>query len=221
MLYKVKQSMYLPAGKERLFRVFFKDPWTELHQRELARRAKVPVHNAHKYLGEFVKDGLLVRREVSPMTFFRPNWESAHLLKIFEGFEVSRREEFFKRNKSIARLLAKATDVLVKESQADTQLVMLFGSVARGTWTPKSDIDLLVLGAGSGAGDLITKGFTKAKAAAQSVLELAPVYNSIEAAVIGFRERRAFYQETWGDRVVLYNEFMFWQIVKRGFLSRG
>ena len=200
---------------------FFKDPWAEFHQRERARRAKVPAPNAHKHLKEFAEDGLLIRREVSKMSFFRPNWESAYLLKIFEIFEISKREEFFSRNKSIARLLAKATDVLVRESQEDVQLVMLFGSVARENWTSRSDIDLLVLGAGSGAGDPITKGFTKAKAAAQSVLELAPVYNQIEAAVIGFRERKAFYQETWGDRVVLYNEFLFWQIVKKGFLNHG
>lgn len=213
--------MDLPAGKERLLRAFFKDPWAELHQRELARRAKVPVQNAHKYLAEFVKEGLLLRREVSNMTFLRPGWESAHLLKIFEDFEISLREEFFSRNKSIARLLTKATETLVQESKGHAQLVMLFGSVARGTWTPKSDIDLLVLGSTSGGGDLITKAFTKAKAAVQSVLELAPVYSSIDAALIGFRERRAFYQETWGDRVVLYNEFMFWQIIKRGFLNHG
>lgn len=211
--------MFLPAGKESLLKVFFKDPWAEFHQREMARRANVPAPNAHKHLREFAENGLLVCREVSKMSFFRPNWESARLLKIFEIFEISKREEFFSRNKSIARLLMKATDTLVEESFGHIQLVMLFGSVARETWTPKSDIDLLAVA--STLGDPVTKAFTKAKAAVQSVLELAPVYTSIQDSIIGFRERRAFYQEAWGDRVVLYNEFLFWQIVKRGFLAHG
>jgi predicted nucleotidyltransferase len=207
--------MYLPAGKERLLKVFFRDPWAELHQRELARRAKVPVQNTHKYLGECVGDRMLLRREVSNMTFFQPNWESDHLLKIFEIFEVSQREDFLARNKSIARILTKATATLVAESHSHVQLVMLFGSVARGTWTPRSDIDLLVLG--SSSGNVITNAFTKAKVEVESVLELSPVFTTVEAAVTGFRERKAFHQEVWGDRVVLYNEFLFWQIVRRAF----
>jgi len=211
--------MYLPAGKERVLKVFFREPWAELHQRELARRAKVPVNNAHKYLGEFVDDDLLLRRELSNMTLFQPNWESSYLLKIFEMFEVSQREDFLTRNKSIARLLMKATEILIRESESHVQLVMLFGSVARGTWTSKSDIDLLVLA--SNPGDPITKAFHKAETEAQSVLELAPVFGTIEGAVIGFRERKAFHQEVWGDRVVLYNEFLFWQIVKRGMTPHG
>ena len=213
--------MNLPAGKERLLKLFFQDPWTELHQREMARRAKVPVQNAHKYLGEFVEDGLLLRREVSNMTFFKPHWDSLYLLKFFEIFEVSRREEFFNRNKSIARLLTKATEILVQESQRNVQLVMLFGSVARETWSSNSDVDLLVLGATSGSSGPIADSFTKAKAAVQSVLELAPAYNSIGAAIIGFRERRSFYRETWGDRIVLYNESLFWQIVRKGIQPHG
>ncbi len=210
---------YLPAGKERLLKVFFRDPWAELHQRELARQARVPVQNTHKYLSQFVDDGLLFRREVSNMTFFQPNWESDHLLKIFEIFEVSHCETFLKRNKAIARLLTKATETLVRESAWHVQLVMLFGSVARETWTPKSDVDLLVLG--STPGDLITRAFTKAKTAVQSVLELSPVFTTIEGASIGFREHRAFHQEVWGDRVVLYNEALFWEIVKWGLVMHG
>ncbi len=211
--------MYLSPGKERLLKIFFRDPWAELHQRELARKAKVPVNNAHKYLGEFVGDGLLVRREVANMVLLRLNWESDYLLKLLEIFEVSQRTDFLARNKSIARLLTKATETLVRESESHVQLVMLFGSVAREAWTSKSDIDLLVLA--STPGDPINRAFHKAKTEAQSVLELVPVFETIESAAIGFRERRAFHQEVWGDRVVLYNEFLFWQIVKRGMRPHG
>ena len=211
--------MYLAPGKERLLKIFFRDPWVELHQRELARKAKVPVNNAHKYLGAFVADGLLLRREVANMALLRLNWESDYLLKLLELFEVSQRADFLARNKSIARLLTKATDTLVRESESHVQLVMLFGSVARETWTSKSDIDLLVLA--SSSGNVITKAFTAAKTVAESVLELSPVFTTIDAAMIGFRERKAFHQEIWGDRIVLYNEFLFWQIVKRGMTPHG
>ena len=211
--------MYLSPGKERLLKIFFRNPWAELHQRELARKAKVPVNNAHKYLGAFVGDGLLLRREVANMALLRLNWESDYLLKLFELFELSHRRNFLARNKSIARILTKATATLVGASHSHVQLVMLFGSVARETWTPRSDIDLLILA--SSSGNVITNAFLKAKVEAESVLELSPVFTHIDDAVIGFRERRAFHEEVWGDRVVLYNEFLFWQIVRRGFLPHG
>ena len=220
LFYKLSTTtMYLSPGKERLLNIFFLDPWAELHQRELARKAKVPVNNAHQYLSAFVGDGLLIRREVANIALLRLNWESDYLLKLFEMFEVSHRQDFLARHKSIARLLMKATDTLVRESESHVQLVMLFGSVARGTWTPKSDVDLLVLA--SNPGDPITKAFHTARTEAQSVLELSPVFTQIDDAVIGFRERKAFHQEVWGDRVVLYNEFLFWQIVKRGMTPHG
>src|SRR3989338_3342686 len=219
LFYKLSTTMYLSPGKERLLKIFFRDPWAELHQRELARKAKVPVNNAHKYLGEFVADGLLLRREVANMALLRLNWESDYLLKLLELFEVSQRADFLARNKSIARILTKATAALVEESHSHIQLVMLFGSVARETWTPRSDIDLLVLA--SSSGNVITNAFSKAKIKAESVLELSPVFTQIDDAVIGFRERKAFHQEVWGDRVVLYNEFLFWQIVKRGMTPHG
>ena len=211
--------MYLSPGKERLLKIFFRDPWAELHQRELARKAKVPVNNAHKYLGAFVEDGLLLRREVANMVLLRLNWESDYLLKLFELFELSHRQDFLARNKSIARILMKATATLVGASRSHVQLVMLFGSVARETWTPRSDIDLLILA--SSSGNVITNAFSQAKVEAESVLELSPVFTHIDDAIIGFRERRAFHEEIWGDRVVLYNEFLFWRIVRRGFMPQG
>ena len=211
--------MYLSAGKARLLNIFFREPWGEFHQRELARRAKVPIQNAHQYLGAFVEAGWLIRRDVSRMSFFRPQWESGELLKAFELFELEHREAFLKRNKSIARLLVKATGTLVHASQWHIQLVMLFGSVARGMWTSKSDIDVLAVA--SHPWSPMEKAFREAKTATQSVLELNPVFTDIESAIAGFRERRTFHQEVWGDRVVLYNEGLFWRIVREGLRSAG
>lgn len=37
----------------------------------------------------------------------------------------------------------------------------------------------------------------------------------------GLRKRTAFYDELWRDRVVLYNEFLFWQLALEALKSHG
>ena len=207
--------MHLPPSKERLLRSFFQDPWAELHQRELARRAQLSVQNAHLYLGQGVEAGWLLRREVSNMTFFRPNWESEELLKIFEWFELIQRREFLERHPSVTRLFVLVTDMLVRQSEGQIQLVMLHGAVNRKTWDLKAEAELLLLAPSHS--DLINRAIARAKTVARSTLRLSTELATIEVATIGFRQRRAFHQETWGDRVVLYNEFLFWQVVRRAF----
>ncbi len=206
--------MDLPAGKQRLLKPFFTDPWAELHQRELARRGQVAIDSAHRYLGECVEARWLLRRDVSNMTFFRPNWESEELLKIFEWFELVRRREFLSRHPSLAQLFVLVTDLLVRQSEGQVQLVMLHGAVNRKTWEPKDEAQLLLLA--SAHSKPINQAIARAKTVARSALRLSTELATIEVATTGMRERRAFHQETWGDRVVLYNEFLFWQLVRRG-----
>jgi len=50
---------------------------------------------------------------------------------------------------------------------------------------------------------------------AEMDIEAVVVRGTLEIAVTF--QQRAFHQETWGDRVVLYNEFLFWQVVRRAF----
>ena len=206
--------MYLPASKEKILKLYFNEPTREIHLREISRLAKVPPHNVNKYLKEFVRDGLLKRREVSNMAFFKINPESDYLFKIFEIFEVSRRKEFLSHNKKIARLLTEYTDNLVYLSNREIQMVILFGSVARGEWTKRSDIDILTVTATKDSQRKITQIHQEAERKVSHLLEIAPVNVTVDKFVEGVREKLEFYDELWRDRIVLYNELLFWQLIK-------
>jgi predicted nucleotidyltransferase len=206
--------MFLSKGKEKILKLFFKNPHEEIHQRAVSRIAKVPLDNVNKYLRSFMADGILVRRVVSNMTFFKANLENPELLKIFEFFEIERRKQFYNKNRKIARLLREYTDNLVALSKARIQMVVLFGSVARGEWTRKSDVDVLVLSLEKGKD--ITKVLDKAKIDVSPLLEIVAINTTRDKFIEGFRKKLGFYANLWQDRVVLYNEFMFWQLVKKG-----
>jgi predicted nucleotidyltransferase len=148
------------------------------------------------------------------MAFFKPNLKSENLLKIFEYIELENKNEFYDKNKQIARLLQKYTQDIIELSNKKIQLVILFGSVARGEWTKNSDIDILVVT--SEKEDNISAILNKAKIDVYPLLEIRPVTTTIEKFKEGFGKKTEFYEELWKDRIILYNEFLFWQLIKEG-----
>lgn len=206
--------MLIPVRRRRILDIFLKNPFKEIHLREIARLSKVSLNNVDNSMRLFVKDDMFKRRKVSNMVFFKPNLENEALLKIFEYLELEKKKEFYDKNKKIARLLQKYTQDIVNLSNKKIQLVVLFGSIARGEWNKNSDIDILVVI--SGKDREVTTVLNKAKTDVGPLLEISPISTTTEKFVEGFGKRTEFYNELWKDRVVLYNEFLFWQLVKEG-----
>jgi predicted nucleotidyltransferase len=206
--------MLIPAGRKKILEVFMKEPFKEVHLREIARLSKVSLNNVDSCLRLFMKEGMFKRRKVSNMTFYRPNMENEHLLKLFEYLEIERRKAFFEVNKKISRLLKKYVQNLVDLSSRKVQMIILFGSVARGEWTKGSDIDILAVVSEKDE-DLATV-LNRAKVDVSPLLEIRVVTTTVNKFAVNFKEKTEFYGELWKDRIVLYNEFLFWQLIKEG-----
>lgn len=206
--------MLIPDKRKKILDVFFKDPFKEAHLREVVRLSEVSLSNVDNSMRLFVKEDMFKRREVSNMVFFKPNLESETLLKTFEFLEMEKRNIFYGRNKKIARLLQKYTNNVVDLSNKKIQIVILFGSVARGDWAKDSDVDMLAVV--STKENEVTTVLNKAKTDAGPLLEMRPISTTAEKFADGFRKKTEFYDELWKDRVVLYNEFLFWQLIREG-----
>jgi predicted nucleotidyltransferase len=206
--------MLIPDKRKKILEVFFKDPFQEVHLREAVRLSGVSRNNVDNSMRLFVKEDMFKRREISNMVFFKPNLENEALLKIFEFLELEKRKKFYDKNKKIARLLQKYSDTVVDLSNKKIQIVILFGSVARGEWTKNSDVDVLAVVSGEENG--VTRVLNKAKTDAGPLLEISPISTTTEKFVEGLKKRTEFYDELWKDRIVLYNEFLFWQLIREG-----
>ena len=202
--------MYLSPGKERILRLYFEDPLLEIHLSAISRQTRLVPDNVQKFTRAFVEAGLLTRRKTGSMAFFKANLDNSELIKIFEAFELTRKQAFLQRHKAMARLLGELTERLLAVSEHEIQLIALFGSVARGAWKRSSDIDLLTLT--SRDTKATGKWFDAVRRHVEPLLDLAPVNTTIAQFTEGLRKRTAFYDELWRDRVVLYNEFLFWQL---------
>lgn len=206
--------MLIPQGRKKILQVFLKDPFAEIHLREIVRLSGVSRGNVASSMQLFIKDGLFTRRDISNMTFYRPNLENEALLKTFELLELEKRKKFYDDNKKISRLLKKYTQNTVDLSRNKIQLVILFGSVARGEWAKASDIDILAVV--SEKDNEVQAALKQAKTDVSPLLEFRPISTTTKKFIEGFKKKTEFYDELWKDRIVLYNEFLFWRLVKEG-----
>lgn len=162
--------MLIPAGRKKILEVFLKDPFKEIHLREISRLSKSSLTNVDSTMRLFMKHDLFIRNEVANATFFKPNLENDETAKLFEFLEVERRKVFYSKNTTIARLLKKYTDIIIERSGKRVQMLVLFGSVARGEWTKNSDVDILAV-ASDKEGD-ITDILNRSKVDVSPLLEI-------------------------------------------------
>lgn len=204
--------MLIPAVRKKILEVFLKDPFKEIHLREISRLAKSSLTNTDNSMRLFVKNGMFNRREAANSIFFKPNFENEDMVKVFEILELERRKVFYSKNKNIARLIKKYTDSIVELSDKRIQLVILFGSVARGKWSKGSDIDILAV-VPDKEKDIVGI-LNKSKIDVSPLLEIRPISTTNKKFIEGFQTKAEFYDNLWKDRIVLYNEFIFWQLVR-------
>lgn len=209
-----REDMLIPAGRRKILEVFLKNPFEEIHLREIARLSKASLTNVDNSMKLFVKNDMFIKREMSHSTFFKPNFENDDLIKVFELLELERRKEFYLKNKNIARLLKKYAENTVELSNKRIQMIILFGSVSRGEWNKNSDIDILAVVADKE--DDIIDILNKAKMDAKPLLEIRPISTTVKKFTEGLRVKAEFYDNLWKDRIILYNEFLFWQLIKEG-----
>lgn len=205
--------MFISTTREKILKLYFKDPTIEIHLREISRQAKIVPQNANKYLKEFIRDGLMLRREISNMTFYKLNPDNDYLIKIFEIFEVRRREAFLSQNKKISRIINEYSSNLIRLSNREIQMIILFGSLARGEWTRKSDIDILTVSATRDNKRKLIQIHEEAEKKISHITEVSSINVTIDKFIEGLKKRLEFYDELWKDRIVLYNEFLFWQLI--------
>lgn len=114
------------------------------YTRELAKLAKVSTWVVSKEFSKLVKEGMVSRKSEGREKFFKLNLANSRTRKLCEFFETERKEKFYKANRRLAWVLEDFTK-RVSDFASEAQSIVLFGSVARGQATQRSDIDILVL----------------------------------------------------------------------------
>ncbi len=117
--------------KEALINLFFKDPIGQFHVRELGRNTGMDTKTVIKYLKEFVAKKIIVRRKHK---------------KGFAFYEGNRHSALYRYEKSQAVIKKIYESRLVGhlEENLNPKAIVLFGSIRKGTYHERSDIDLFI-----------------------------------------------------------------------------
>ena len=195
--------------------VFYSDPWASLAVREVAKRAgRAPVSPIHRAIRSLAEAGLLVAGRSSGTEAwprYRADTRSPFLLKLFEALEVERRLAFFNHVPALRRTMERVVNQLLESTSWEVLGVYVFGSWVRGQQQPESDLDILLV---FPFADRVERDNIRA---AERLLagSWRPSIITTDARKLqeGFAKRGPFYQELWRDRVVVYGESVFWQIL--------
>ena len=148
--------------RKKVLSLLLLHPDTDYHVRELARLTDTAAGTLHKELSRLAQAGLLLRKAQGNQVRYQAN----------------RRSPVFEELAGLLRKTTGAAEVLGNAlAPLEPPIALIFGSVARGTETASSDVDLLVI-ADLGFADVV-----KATYPAQAALgrEINPVvYNPAE-----------------------------------------
>lgn len=121
----------METPQERLLAPFFYQPMARFGVRDLGRQSKLDTKTVMKHLDNLRKDGLIVRHE--------PKGSYPY----FEANRLSIRYRFEKSHALIRKLVASGL-IEYLEKNLNPKTIVLFGSVRKGTYHEKSDIDLFI-----------------------------------------------------------------------------
>lgn len=110
------------------------------HVRHIKKSVKLSEHTLLKYLGSLEKRKVLSSRREGNLKIYEINRESAYIKVFYSYFDLVRLDSLeYKREKAVKMFV----DLLKKDKFPF--FVLLFGSTAKCNYTPKSDIDVIVV----------------------------------------------------------------------------
>ncbi|MBB1603709.1 DNA polymerase subunit beta [Variovorax sp. UMC13] len=126
-------DLLFPAARQRVLAVLLLQPRSAFHLRELARLTDSHAGTLGREVDKLARTGLLLRSEQGNQVRYNAN--TGHPL--FEDLAA-----LFRKTHGVVPAVREALAPL----DPQIRLALVFGSVARGTPSPGSDVDLLVLG---------------------------------------------------------------------------
>ena len=126
-------DLFFSTYRRQVLGLLLLRPHDSLHVREISRLTGVPAGSLHRELRSLTEVGLLLREPAGNLVRYRAN----RACPIYPELA-----EIFRKTAGLADLLREALAPLAGRIKA----AFVFGSLARGTETGTSDVDLFVLG---------------------------------------------------------------------------
>lgn len=116
--------------ENKLLWLFFNKPMYKFHVRELGRITKLDTKTVMKYLKNFIKRKLVLRKKDKGFPYYEAN-------------RLSRLYRYEKSQTAVKKIFWSGLLEFL-EMKLKPKVIVLFGSISKGTYHKKSDIDIFV-----------------------------------------------------------------------------
>lgn len=188
------------------------------YTRELAKLSRVGVGTVSSEFNKLAKEGLVEQKIEGQEKYYKLNLTSPRTRKLCELFEIDKREKLYKEKRRLAWVLEDFTK-RVSDFAPEVQSVILFGSVARGQATPRSDIDILVIAPNSGEerfNELMNAvDRLAAEVSGRHPAKLVPIVMMTKDFENSIKDKKRFAADILKDGIVLFGQERYYHVLSR------
>jgi len=188
------------------------------YTRELAKLSRVGVGTVSSEFNKLAKEGLVEQKTEGQEKYYKLNLTSPRTRKLCELFEIDKREKLYKEKRRLAWVLEDFTK-RVSDFAPEVQSVILFGSVARGQATPRSDIDILVIAPNSGEerfNELMNAvDRLAAEVSGRHPAKLVPIVMMTKDFENSIKDKKRFAADILKDGIVLFGQERYYHMLAR------
>ena len=188
------------------------------YTRELAKLSRVGVGTVSSEFNKLAKEGLVEQKTEGQEKYYKLNLTSPRTRKLCELFEIDKREKLCKEKRRLAWVLEDFTK-RVSDFAPEVQSVILFGSVARGQATPRSDIDILVIAPNSGEerfNELMNAvDRLAAEVSGRHPAKLVPIVMMTKDFENSIKDKKRFAADILKDGIVLFGQERYYHMLAR------
>ena len=201
---------------EKLISPFF----NEVHERftinELAKKTGVSYSYVYRQVEKAKKEKILEVNERSRRNYCKPNYNNPKTKTYFVKISGHYADAFFKENNELSLIMDRILSRLPAKTDFNLLSIVLFGSRAKETGTPRSDIDLLVLVSSKDLYDDIIQ--TECAAISRSFgVEINPLIAEPVNLLNMLKDKEEnVAKEILKHKVILFGAEKFWEIVFEG-----
>ena len=188
------------------------------YTRELAKLSRVGVGTVSSEFNKLAKEGLVEQKTEGQEKYYKLNLTSPRTRKLCELFETDKREKLYKEKRRLAWVLEDFTK-RISDFAPEVQSIILFGSVARGQATPRSDIDILVITPNSGEerfNELMNAvDRLAAEVSGRHPAKLVPIVMMTKDFENSIKDKKRFAADILKDGIVLFGQERYYHMLAR------
>lgn len=130
---------------DKILKIFYNDLTSQFTINELSKKIKVSYSYVYGQVENLRQKGVMLIEQQSKRKYCRPNYSHPEVRTAFVAISNELSQEFLRKQDKITFVVNRLLSELPKKTDFNLLSIVLFGSLAKGADTKKSDMDLFVL----------------------------------------------------------------------------